>query len=296
VSWLTLLPMALVLAVGVAFGAAPLPLHPHWAARTLATIAAAATVTAVGTLVFITVNYAAGIFPRAAERVPEWALFGDDRPVPDAIGVPAVVLTCLVAFLIVRLAVGWSRQIRQAQRSCRQVLDCDAPLALAVPGRRRGGVLVSRGLLRILDRAQLAAVFQHEASHLRHHHHRYLALGELAATILPPLRRLNSRLRFALERWADEDAAEAVGDRALVARTIARVALARSAADAAPPGMPAFTESGVVERVQALLEAAPGRNTITGPLSLTGAGLTTGCLASLAWQLDRFFGLTLPYL
>jgi beta-lactamase regulating signal transducer with metallopeptidase domain len=166
-------------------------------------------------------------------------------------------------------------------------MDTDLPIAVAVPGRG-GGVLVSRGLLERLTAGELQVVFLHERSHLRHRHHRYLALGALAAGVLPPLRRMNERLRFSLERWADEDAAEAVGDRPLVARTIARVALTSPAASP----LPAFSESGVVGRVKALLGTPPSKNPVTGPMVVFSTGLTTSCLASTALQLDRALGFT----
>jgi Zn-dependent protease with chaperone function len=291
VIWLTFLPAALTLVLALALGLLPLPLHPVWAARVLVTVAGSAAFATIGTLVFVTVNYAATLFPRAAARLPEWALFGDDQPVHTALGAPVIVLAVLSVGTAARLAVRWTTEVRHAQDASRTVVDSDVPMAMAVPGRD-GGVLVSRGLLRTLNPAQLQVVFQHEASHLRHGHHRYLVLGALAAGILPALRPLNARLGFALERWADEDAAEAVGDRRLVARTIAQVALARSPNGPGAAPFPAFTDSGVLRRVQALLGTAPAKNTITGPVILTGAGLGTGLLASAAWQLDHALGLT----
>ncbi|MFC5754409.1 M56 family metallopeptidase [Actinomadura rugatobispora] len=288
--WLTFLPAVMALVVAVALGVVPLPLHPAWSARLLLTAAVSAMAATIGTLVFISINYAATLFPHAAERLPEWALFGDDQPVHAVLGVPVIVLTCLSALTVAKLSARWAAEVRHAQQTSQGVVESDVPLAVAVPGRD-GGVLVSRGLLRRLDRSQLRVVFEHEASHLRHRHYRYLALGALAAGTLPPLRRLNARLRFSLERWADEDAAEAVGDRKLVARTIAQVALARSSADSATPPLPTFADSGVVQRVQALLTAAPDKNSVAGPVILMGAGLGAGLLASAAWQLDHALGL-----
>lgn len=144
---------------------------------------------------------------------------------------------------------------------------------------------MSRGLLRDLASAELGVVFAHEASHLGHRHHRYLAAGALAAAVLPPLRPLDGRLRLAVERWADEDAAEATGDRALVARTIAKVALAQPRA----PGSAAtaFAESGVVERVEALLGTPPAKNAVAGPLLFMGNGVVTGSLTAATLQLDH---------
>ncbi|MEU6037867.1 M48 family metalloprotease [Actinomadura sp. NPDC047616] len=290
---LTFLPAALALVLGVVMGVVPLPLHPAWSARVLAVIAVTTAVAVTGTLVFVGVNYAATLAPGVADRyLPEWALFGDDQPVHAALGVPALALTALSVAVAARLAVRWTAEVRHAQRTARQVVESGVPMALAVPGRD-GGVLVSRGLLRTLDSVELRVVFEHEAAHLRHRHHRYLAAGALAAGTVPVLRRLNARLRFALERWADEDAAEAVADRTLVAHTIARVALARAEAESSPSSLPAFTDSGVVQRVQALLSAPPSKNTVTGPVLLAGVGTATGLLASAAWQLDHAFGVNI---
>ncbi|CAN5754244.1 hypothetical protein BH20ACT4_BH20ACT4_06730 [soil metagenome] len=71
----------------------------------------------------------------------------------------------------------------------------------------------------------------YERAHVTHHHHRHLATAEVAAAIMPLVRPLLTRLRFATERWADETAACEIGDRRLVARAIARAALASRPAD-----------------------------------------------------------------
>ncbi|MFC4907674.1 M56 family metallopeptidase [Actinomadura gamaensis] len=291
----TFLPVAATLPLAFALGRARLPLHPAWTARILATVAATATVSAVGTALFVAVNYAATLAPDAADRLPEWMLFGDDEPVPAVAGVPALLAfgyACAAAsWVVLRSAV----TTRRARRLSRGVLDSDVPVAFAVPGRRDGGVLVSRGLLGLLDGRELAVVFRHEESHLRHAHHRYLLVGALIGGIVPPLRPLGARLRLALERWADEDTATATGDRVLVARTIAKVALASAPGGGRGPGvLPGFTESQTVERVRALLGAPPPATAVTGPVALLGSGLTTGPLAAAALQLDQALGL--PFL
>lgn len=287
-TWLTLLPAAITLGLSIALGRFPLPLHPLWTSRVLCTVAAMTALATVGTFLFVAVNYWATLWPDAANRLPEWTLFGDDVPVPTPLGVAAVVLLAASLVTAVRLAVRWVAEVRAAQGV--SLLQTDVPMALAVPGRR-GGVLVSRGLMAALSPAELGVVLQHEGSHLRHAHHRYLALGALAAGVLPPLRSLNERMRFALERWADEDAAEAVGDRELVARTIARVALLQPRRPEPGP-MGAFADSGVVRRVEALMDRAPDRNPIVGPVSLLSTTLVTGALALVALQIDRAFHLT----
>lgn len=289
-NWFTFLPLAIMLALGTVLGRAPLRLHPSWSARLLATTGAMTAVAALGTGVFVAINYAATLAPSAAAHVPEWALFGDDRPVPDAIGIAAGALSVAGAVVAGRTIVRWVREVRVARADAREPLDTDVPIAVAVPGRH-GGVIVSRGLLRDLSPEELHVVFQHEASHLRHRHHRYLAAGALAAAVLPPLRALDGRLRLAVERWADEDAAEAIGDRASVARTLAKVALAqpRTARPGGPagPAATAFAESGVVERVEALLGTPPAKNAVTGPLLFLGNGVVSGSLTAATLQLDH---------
>jgi Zn-dependent protease with chaperone function len=288
-TWFTFLPAVITMALGISFGRAPLPLHPRWAARLLGTSAATTTLATAGTFAFIAVNYLAGLRPQVAARLPEWTLIGDDTPIHALLGIPAIALTCASMLATSRLAARWAAEIRSAQDISAGPVRTDVPIALAVPGRN-GGVVVSQGLLASLGPAELEVVFQHERSHLRHRHHRYLALGALAAAALPPLARLNERLRFSLERWADEDAAEVVGDRALVARTIVRVALAHPSS---PNPLPGFSDHGVVPRVQALLGAPPGQNLISGPLALAGTGVTTSGLAFTALQLDHALALTL---
>ncbi|WP_242888435.1 M48 family metalloprotease [Actinomadura litoris] len=283
-SWFTFLPLAVMLALSAVLGRVPVPLHPSWSARLLATTGAMTAVAALGTGVFVAINYGATLTPSAAAHVPEWALFGDDRPVPDVVGLPAALLTAAGLLAAGRAVLRWARELRAARTRAGAPLETEVPIAVAVPGRH-GGVLLSRGLLRRLAADELHVVFQHETSHLRHRHHRYLASGALARALLPALRPLDRRLRLAVERWADEDAAEAVGDRAFVARTIAKVALAHP--PAAPGPAAAFAESGVIERVEALLDAPPAKNSVTGPLLFMGNGVVTSTLTAATLQLDH---------
>jgi len=95
-------------------------------------------------------------------------------------------------------------------------------------------------------------MWAHERSHLRHRHHWYLVATEMAVAVVPPLRRLADQVRFATERWADEDAAAALGgDRDLVARAIARAALASVDHQHA---VMALAGTGVRERVEAMVD------------------------------------------
>jgi beta-lactamase regulating signal transducer with metallopeptidase domain len=120
-------------------------------------------------------------------------------------------------------------------------------------------VVVSTAMLRALPVAERRALLAHESSHLRHRHHLYALAADIAAAANPLLRPAARTVRAGIERWADEDAAAAVGDRRLVARSLARAA--RAALASAPPGPPAgalaVTGDDVGSRARALLLPAP---------------------------------------
>jgi hypothetical protein len=81
-------------------------------------------------------------------------------------------------------------------------------------------------------------------------------------------------VRHATERWADEDAAAAVTDRTLVARTIARTALLQHRARRHALPVPAATGGEVPFRVQALLAPTPRPRPIVSAI-LAGLAATT---------------------
>ena len=111
-------------------------------------------------------------------------------------------------------------------------------------------------------------MWAHERSHVEPRHYRYLLATEIAAAIVPPLRRLVGQVHFATERWADEDAAlEVGGDRNLVARAIAHAALA--SVDHQRSAM-ALAHTGVGARVRAMVEV-DGR--VLAPTTGAAAGL-----------------------
>ncbi|MFE4600028.1 M56 family metallopeptidase [Kitasatospora indigofera] len=138
------------------------------------------------------------------------------------------------------------------------VLADDRADAFALPGRP-GRVVVTGGMLRALSAAERAALFAHERAHLTGRHHLFLAAAEYAAVLHPALRALRAPLGFQLERWADEAAATAVGDRAVTARAVGRAALAaRHAPRPDRPGLaPAAHTGPVPRRVAALLDPRP---------------------------------------
>ncbi|MCQ9135185.1 MULTISPECIES: M56 family metallopeptidase [Streptomyces] len=150
------------------------------------------------------------------------------------------------------------------------VLPDGTPYAYALPGGRRDRIVVTTALLERLRPAERRALFAHERAHLTAGHHRHLLAVRLAAQANPFLRPLRTTVAYTAERWADEDAARAVGSRRTVARAIGRAALVSH-------GAPHVTLAGlaapgpVPRRVTALLGPAPAAR--RRPSFFTAAGL-----------------------
>lgn len=274
-------PVLVAAIVALAAGLMQTRLRPQVAAQSLAVACvsvAAATVWALLTLVLGALANNSFI-DRWSAWCPE--LYRADDHVSAWIGLAA---GGTLAAVLQRAASAAHRERRTRQRlpECDGgvlILDSDQPVAYAVPGRR-GGIVVSRGMNDALEPSERAVLWAHERSHLNHKHHRYLIATEMAVAVVPPLRGLADQVHFATERWADEDAAvEVGGDRQLVARAIARAALA--SVDHGRAAM-ALADTGVGERVRALVDidrrflapaigAAVGLVIITS--TLAGSGL-----------------------
>ncbi|WP_328878777.1 M56 family metallopeptidase [Streptomyces sp. NBC_00299] len=136
------------------------------------------------------------------------------------------------------------------------VLPDGVPYAYALPGGRRDRVVVTTALLDCLEPDERRALFAHERAHLTARHHRFLLTVQLAARANPFLRPLRTAVAYTAERWADEEAARAVGSRRAVACAIGKAALVSR-------GTPVPTFAGlaapgpVPRRVAALLGPAP---------------------------------------
>ncbi|MFJ9946946.1 M56 family metallopeptidase [Kitasatospora sp. NPDC091207] len=153
------------------------------------------------------------------------------------------------------------------------VLPDERPYAYALPGSP-GRVVVSTGMLAGLAADEREALLAHERAHLEHRHHRYLLITQLAGCVNPFLRPLQQAVAYGAERWADEESAQAVGDRRITARAVARAALVSHRAPA--PGFAAFAAPGaapgpVPRRVAALLGPVPSSR--NWPPAHTRAGL-----------------------
>ncbi len=169
------------------------------------------------------------------------------------VGAPALVVALATTLHLKRVVAAWWRDRVAGVAGVRVVAD-RRPLAYVEAGRR-GSVVVSTGMLTALRPVERQAMLAHETAHLRHRHDRFLAIGHLISGIPLVGHRVHDHLHFALERWADEDAALAVGDRAVVAHAVARAALAVNDMSVGALGM---AGGDVIGRVDSLL-CAPRR-------------------------------------
>jgi len=108
------------------------------------------------------------------------------------------------------------------------VLPLDQPEAYSL-GSARGQVVISQGLLDVLDEEERRAVLLHEEGHLRAGHQLMLLVARAAATALQPLapaRATMSEVEQAVEEAADAYAAMRLGRPGVVARSLTKAALA----------------------------------------------------------------------
>ncbi|MFF3286032.1 M56 family metallopeptidase [Streptomyces sp. NPDC003023] len=178
------------------------------------------------------------------------------------------------------------------------VLPDPTPYAYALPPGRhqgRGRVVVTTGMLAGLNAPERRALFAHERSHLDGRHDRLLLTVQLAARVNPFLRPLRTAVTYTAERWADEEAASAVGSRRVVAVAIGKAGLITRGAPVAT--LAGFAAAGPVpRRVAALLEPAPAAHVWPSPSTTVGlaawgaaAGTTVSALSSANSAVTLFF-------
>lgn len=208
-------------------------------------------------------------------------------------GVACAVLAGTAVTATVRHAVRLIRELTDAARLCRggavpgDVLTVQdrRPRAYAVGalGLGHGSIVITTGMLTVLNPQEQAAVLAHERAHLRHRHHVSLIAAELAARADPFLGPLLAATTQAVEREADEDAARSVGDRSVVARAVAHAGLATAAfgrAAATPAPLPMAVSTHVTERVDALVVPPVGANR---PAVALLVGIAVATLAAVAF-------------
>jgi Zn-dependent protease with chaperone function len=282
--------------------AAPLArrLPPATAVRTL-TAAMLITALATGFVLAAAALLVIGQFPPVA-ALGEWsgAALASGDPVPLAVGGLAAVAVAVLGAAVVRHATHTVRDLLQTARACRAlgpavaglvVVEDDEPDAFALPGLT-GRVVVSTAMLRALPAAERRVLLAHEAAHLRHRHHLYVLVAELAAAANPLLRPAARAVRRGVERWADEVAAAQVGDRSLTARALARAGLARAAARRPAPQLSLAlpgVEGDLVERTRAMLTPPARRRPLLAGI-VAALVLTSGAavLVTASGTEDRF--------
>jgi hypothetical protein len=259
------------------------------AVATRALVAGSLAVTASTLFVLAVVAFTwVGQLPEIAALGP-WsaATLHQDDPIPDPAAIGATLLLPVLAAQAGRIVVRRCRALFAVQRSC-QHLPSTSSLVVVDTGRadafttpqRRGRIVVTTGLLRALEPAERRVVLAHETSHLEHRHPWWVLAAELAAAVNPLLGRTAHAVAHAVERWADEEAATAVDDRRLAARTLARTALL---IHRRPNDVPATAlgvlNANVPERVEALLGPPPRRRPAAASALVA---LTVTCMLAAA--------------
>jgi len=238
----------------------------------------------------------------AIARLGHWSVtvLRAAEPPPAAAAVPAGLLVAVLLAAAARHTLTAAGQLWAAQLTCRRlpaaagglvILDDPRPEAYALPGLH-GRVVVSTAMLRALPADERRVLLAHETSHLAHHHHLYLLLADLGAAANPLLRPAAAAVRLAVERWADEDAAAAVGDRRLAARALARAGLARSAQATTSLRRPvtlAIADGDLGVRARALLDNPPRRRRLLAAALATLIVLTGAASLLAAHDTEHLF-------
>jgi hypothetical protein len=275
----TFLPLlaASVIASGVALGHRRMP--PAAAAVAIVASLAAVTTAAATTVWTVALAYLAHL-PNIGSSF-RWCaqMFGMHDRVEPVVGIPAIAVSTFGAVRALKLLVTWRRTRVVAPGPVLRA-DDSRLFACTLPGSG-GRIIISSALDDMLDRKERSVVLAHERAHARHRHDRYLLIADLAVAVVPMLSPLARRLRYCLERWADEDAVDACGDRRFVALTLGKVAMGgRSSVFAASPNLLGFGVLGVPGRVAALLEPTPT------PLVASGrVGVAVAVFGSVALSL-----------
>jgi len=176
----------------------------------------------------------------ALARAPVLATLGDysqpvlrrGDPVPALAGMAAALLLTAAAVAVAVVIRARARALAESYRRAASmapdgrvvVVPGRSIEAYALPGSP-GRIVVSGGLLDVLDDRSRAALLAHEHAHLTGRHHLFTTVAHLAAAANPLLLPVARAVEYTVERWADERAATVTGDRRLVASTIGQVAL-----------------------------------------------------------------------
>lgn len=212
------------------------------------------------------------------------------RPALAALGAFA-----LAAFVFRGCTLAWSvfgmrQKLGQLERLSRSLVGRfpifvvpGAPRLCHATGVLRPRILVSRSLLRKLGRNEARCAVAHERAHLRRRDPLANLLLSAAGLFVPPplAARFQREYRFAAEEACDADAAQAMGDPALVAGALVQVATVQhsvSFGDAAS----AFGELALEMRVQRLLAPSGPASRPARALFYTAAAASGLAAAAMA--------------
>lgn len=132
-------------------------------------------------------------------------------------------------------------------------------VVVAAAGIRDARVIVSTGALTQLDEEELSAGLEHERGHIDRRHPYLIVAANLAFVVARPLpgsRDALGRLRFYLERDADEYAVSRTRNPIALASAICKAA---SGAPAPSPALATLAGNGVALRLRLLLDRAAAR-------------------------------------
>lgn len=220
--------------------------HPMGAARSTLTVmvlAAVATLPLVGHLIAVAVLE----IPRLGRSIHEGFHPGAHRSgTPAWMGFAGVAWATALFMRVGWLVSRYRGECASSMGGTRVVRDA-RPVAHVLPGATPT-VVLSDGLIDRLEGPELEAVLAHERAHALLRHGRLLLVARLCVAVAPFLRPVMTRYEFFLERVADEHAARCCGDRLIVARALARTAVARGGLAFSP----AIAGVGVLDRVNAL--------------------------------------------
>jgi len=276
-------PVAVALMLALVATTAHRRLPPQIAARTLLATMSVVVVATVPILWVVTLGFVAHL--PALDRWIGWCAdaFGTHERVPAWVGLTALMVSTIGSARAFRVLLVHGR-LRHDRPGPIEIVAHDEAFAYTLPGAG-GRVVLSDTLVELLDGDEHAVVVAHESTHAHHRHDRFLLVAQLGEALLPVVRPLSKRLRFSLERWADDAAAQCCGDRPFVARTLAKVALHGHT----PSGVVGLTGLGVSARVAALL-GPPNRAARPAMLVIVWMAIgLTGALAVI--QLHHLSGL-----
>jgi Zn-dependent protease with chaperone function len=240
-----------------------------------------------------------GQFPGLA-AIGHWssATLREDAPVEPGIGVISLLAATAGAAAMVFVGTRQFRVMLAAQHALSGfakdgenlvVIDGPEPSAFAVPGRP-GRIVVSRSLLRRLTPGERRVLLAHERAHLEAGHLWHRSAVAVAAAANPLLRPLSDAIAYTTERWADERAANALGDRNGAARALARVALLSGGSERRHPGL-AAGGLAVPARVSALLADPPRRRPLLSAVTILLLVFAIAAAIAVEMRIESVFDL-----